>query len=352
MTSPIKPSAPLSKAEFTALGAVAKARKDNLDLMFRGAKVVYGKDSLKELGSECKDAAQDIYENGSALFGGAKAIAKLGGGVQAKVLEIITQTVDVENFQVIVDFAGPIVANELVKQMTPWVGLIYSGGKAAKAWSEVVQQARHHLKFDAYKKDVLPGDPLLACDAVKVILERNIAQDTVTATIETTAFATKLAGTFADFGSGASSAAIGLASGLASLAVQLTQLGIDIREMRAGNRYLKEPGSIDRRIFTACPLVGSYLIAYSPASMVLSFFVADIGLPGWMDKIETFQKRSLEPLIDVAAGQIVRSRIQLVGFQTGKGYVPDKSTADKLKDLNWKNIKFQFNRLVRSKLPF
>jgi hypothetical protein len=349
VTSPAKPSAPLSKAEFTAMGTIARARRDNLDTMFKGARVVYGKESLKELGSECQGAAKDIHEHAAKLFGGAKS---LGGGVQARVLEVITQTVGVENFQVVVDIAGPVIASELVKQMTPWIGLIYSGGKAAQAWKEVVDQARHHLKFDAYRRDIIPGDPQLACDAVKVILERNIARDTVTATIETTAFATKALATIGDFGTGTATTVVGLASAMASLAVQLTQLGIDIRELRAGNRFLKEPGSIDKRIFSACPLVGSYLIAYSPSSMLLNFFVADMGLPGWMDKIESFQKRSLDPLVDVAVKQIERSRISLTGFQTGKGFVADKSFGDKLKDLNWKSFKFQFNRRVRSKLPF
>lgn len=352
MTSPIKPaSKPLSKDEFTALGVIAKARRDNLDTMFRGASVVYGKHSLNELRSECQDAAKDIYENGKQVLELGKAI-KVGGSAQAKVLQVITETVGVENIQVISDIVGPIVTNELVKQMTPWIGLIYSGGKAAKAWAEVVEQARHHLKWDDYKKDVLPGDPVLACEAVKVILKRSIARDTTTATIETANFAAKLAGTIGDFGSGASTAGIGLAGGLASLAVQLTQLGIDIRELRAGNRVFKSPGNIDKRIFADCPLVGAYLIAYSPPSMLLNFFVADIGLPGWMDRIEEFKKRSLDPLVDVSHSQIEKSRISITGFQTGKGQVEEKSFKEKLKALNSRNIKFQFNRLVRSKLPF
>jgi len=44
MTSAAKP-APLSKADFAAMGVIAKARKENLQTMFKGATIVYGKTS-------------------------------------------------------------------------------------------------------------------------------------------------------------------------------------------------------------------------------------------------------------------------------------------------------------------
>jgi hypothetical protein len=187
---------------------------------------------------------------------------------------------------------------------------------------------------------------------VRTILHRNISRDTESATIHTTAAATKIAGLAGDMGSGASTTVIGLASGLASLAVELTQLGIDIREMRAGNKRLAAPASLDKTVFTVCPLVGSYLIAYSPTSMVLNFFVADIGLPGWMDRIEQFKKQGLDPIIETAESQIASSRISITGFNTGKGVVADKSIREKISSLNFKNLKFQFNRVVRSRIPF
>jgi hypothetical protein len=99
-------------------------------------------------------------------------------------------------------------------------------------------------------------------------------------------------------------------------------------------------------------LIGSYLIAYSPASMVLNFFVADIGLPGWMDRIEEFKKQGLDPIVGTAEDQITRSRITITGVKTGKGIVASKSVSEKLAAISYKNFKFQFNRVVRSKLPF
>jgi hypothetical protein len=71
-----------------------------------------------------------------------------------------------------------------------------------------------------------------------------------------------------------------------------------------------------------------------------------------MSRIEQFKKQGLDPIVETAEQQITRSRITITGFTTGKGVVADKSIGDKVRSLSYKNIKFQFNRVVRSKLPF
>ena len=71
-----------------------------------------------------------------------------------------------------------------------------------------------------------------------------------------------------------------------------------------------------------------------------------------MTRIEQFKKQGLDPILETAEQQITRSRITITGFQTGKGVVASKSIGEKFASLNVKNLKFQFNRVVRSKLPF
>ena len=353
MTSPAKPSAALSSADFAAMATIAKARRDNLKSMFDGATIVYGKTSAAGSAKSIVSAGGKVYSSVKKLTstGGAAASAASSGGLREQAQQMILDAVGVD----LGDLIEVITNNaleELIKEMMPYVGILVSSYKAANAWKAVVTQARKDLGWDAYTDFVLPGDPLAACAGVRTILRRNIARDTVQATIQTTAVATKIAGLAGDFGSGATTTVIGLASGLASLAVELTQLGIDIREMRAGNKRLAKPESLDKSVFTECPLIGSYLIAYSPTSMILNFFVADIGLPGWMTRIEQFKKQGLDPILETAEQQITRSRITITGFQTGKGVVASKSIGEKFASLNVKNLKFQFNRVVRSKLPF
>jgi len=335
------------------MATIAKARRENLQSMFSGATIVYGKTSAAGSAKSIVSAGGKVYSSVKKLTssGAAAASAASSGGLREQAQQMILDAVGVD----LGDLIEVITNNameELIKEMLPYVGILVSSYKAANAWKAVVTQARKDLGWDAYTDFVLPGDPLAACAGVRTILKRNIARDTVQATIQTTAVATKIAGLAGDFGSGATTTVIGLASGLASLAVELTQLGIDIREMRAGNKRLAKPESLDKTVFTECPLIGSYLIAYSPTSMILNFFVADIGLPGWMTRIEQFKKQGLDPILETAEQQITRSRITITGFETGKGVVASKSIGEKLASLNTKNLKFQFNRVVRSKLPF
>jgi len=58
------------------------------------------------------------------------------------------------------------------------------------------------------------------------------------------------------------------------------------------------------------------------------------------------------PLVETAEDQITRSRITITGFHSGKGAPVEKTIGQKVSSLSFKNLKFQFNRVVRSKLPF
>ena len=60
----------------------------------------------------------------------------------------------------------------------------------------------------------------------------------------------------------------------------------------------------------------------------------------------------MRSFVSPAEAQITRSRITITGFSTGNGVVGEKSIREKVSSLNVKNLKFQFNRVVRSKLPF
>lgn len=50
-----------------------------------------------------------------------------------------------------------------------------------------------------------------------------------------------------------------------------------------------------------------------------NMFVAGIGLPGWMDRVEEMKKTQMEPLIKIASKNIAGSRLQLEGLASDKG---------------------------------
>lgn len=344
---------PLSMDEFRALSTIARARQEHLTSMFSGSVLTYGLAAKATAVYKIGSTGKKVYSSATKLTAGtATAATGGGGGVRAKAMEMIAELVGLDDLGDLVDVIASEAVEQLIAEMVPYVGIVRSGYKAATAWKKLIEEAHQLYHWDELTPAVLPGDPFAACEAVKRLLERDIARDSLKAAQHTAAFAAKVGSLAGDFGTGAAGTAIGLANGLVSLAMELTQLGIDIREMRAGNKRLASPSTLDASVFGDCPLIGSYMIAFSPTSMVLNFFIADIGLPGWMNRVEDLKKRGLDPLIATAEQQISQSRVVLEGVKTGKGIVESKGIGDKLKSLNKANVRFQFKRQVRAKLPF
>ena len=91
-------------------------------------------------------------------------------------------------------------------------------------------------------------------------------------------------------------------------------LGQEIADMRAGNKRLEKPDSLDIRV-RECPILGCYLLTCSDTSQVGNFFVAEIGLPGWMDRVEAMKKTKMDPMLKIAKKAISDSHLQLEGLR-------------------------------------
>jgi len=113
--------------------------------------------------------------------------------------------------------------------------------------------------------------------------------------------------------------AIGLANAAASLGLQLFYLGLDIKDMRAGNARLAKPNSLDSTVFNECPILGCYLLTCTDTSNIVNLLVEDIGSPGWMSRVEAMKRTQLDPLLKIATKNITSSRLQLDGLSTNKG---------------------------------
>src|SRR5690242_7244458 len=101
MTSSVKPSAPLSKADFAAMAAIAKARRENLQSMFAGATIVYGKTSaagsaknLLSSGAKVYSSVKKLASAGAAA--GSAASAASSGGLRAQAQQMILDAVGVD----------------------------------------------------------------------------------------------------------------------------------------------------------------------------------------------------------------------------------------------------------------
>jgi hypothetical protein len=310
----------LSRAEFVALGEIAKARRQVMVNMFAGTELKFGKAEALSAGKDLLSTGKQVYSGGKQIVSGAGKVTKAGlsvPGMHAAFSDFVAQCADVDIATLNDVIGGPLMA-ELAAEVVPVLGAIVSTAKLAKAGQTVAEDGYNLYRSTEYKKGFLRGDPVAAAEAVQLIIKRDLAKHSVELARQATATSMKIAGLFADMGT-ATTAAIGLANTLAGLGLQLVQLGVDIKDMRAGNARLGTPATLDLTVFEDCPVLGCYLLTCADTSQVANFFVADIGLPGWMDKVELIKKTQMDPLLKIATKNIESSRIQLTGLAPNKG---------------------------------
>ncbi|MCM5680912.1 hypothetical protein M8A51_15405 [Schlegelella sp. S2-27] len=311
----------LSREEFIALGEIAKARRSLLVNMFTGTQLKFGVVSSLESGKSLLSTGKKLRSNAGKLASGGKEAAKglpSLPGMHKLVEDFILECADVNNISDIVAAVTSEALKDLIAEVTPVLGVVASGVKLAKASKAVAEDGYHLYKCNDYKKGFLRGDPLAAAEAVQSIIRRDLGKHSVQLAQQATATGAKIAGLFADLGTG-TTAGIGIANALASLGLQLYGLGLDIKDMRAGNKRLLTPDTLDLTVFEESPILGCYLITCADTSSVANFFVADIGLPGWMDKVEQLKKKQMDPLLKIATKDINASRLQLEGLSSNKG---------------------------------
>lgn len=314
------PSTPLSRAEFIAMGELAKARRQLVVNMFGGTKLKFGSASMLSTGKSLLSSGKSLKSGVSKLARGGSAASKVASvpGMKEAFENFMVECADVENLHDVIEAIGGEVLHELVSEVTPYLGVVTSTVKLAKAAKAVAQDGYNLYKSDGYKNGFRMGDPSAAAEAIQAIIKRDLAQHSVKLGQQTVATGAKVGGLFADFGTG-TTAAIGVANTLASLGLQLFSLGLDIKDMRAGNRRLAAPNTLDLTVFNECPILGCYLLTCADTSAVANMFVADIGLPGWMDKVELMKKKQMDPLLKIASKNISSSRLQLEGLSSDKG---------------------------------
>jgi hypothetical protein len=313
--------------------------------MFAGTKLVFGvsarMNSVKGILSDANSVRSNVTSLVSGIKTGSKVAANLPSASSLKqhAMELVQTSMNLHDIGDVVDAVTGPVLHQLIAEITPLLGVLTSSYKSVQSWRAVVTNARDVYKSDYYLEGTLPGDPQAAAEAVVVIIKRFLAANTADAVRNTAAASTKIAGLFADMGT-ATNAVIGTASALSKLIQELYILGRDYTEMKAGNKRLIDPGTLDMSVFSDCPILGCYLISCSDTSMVANFFVADMGLPGWMDKVEKMKKTQLDPLIKNANKAIVSSHLTLDGLKANKGTFKEKTMFAQMKE--------QFNRLIKS----
>ena len=312
-------ASPLTVADFAAMSELSKARRMAMQNMFGGTRLVFGSVEKAKTGKKLLSSGKKVKKS----YDKVKTATHSGGGVAAHQIrkqaeEFIKTCADVGDIQDVVDALTSDILSELISEVTPFIGIVSSGLKVAKAGKAVAQDGRALYKSRVQKTGFRGGDPLAAAEAVIVLIKRDLAKDSVNLARHSAATGGKIAGLVLDGGT-ATTATIGLCNATAALGLELFALGLEIKEMQAGNKRLASPATLDLTVFDECPILGCYLLTCADTSTVANFFIADIGLPGWMDKIEEIKKKKMDPMLKLATKDIDKSRLQLSGLQSDKG---------------------------------
>ncbi len=327
----------LSREEFLALNELAKARRTALQNMFNGTKLVFGNvEKVKAKGKVLK-SAKKVSSNAKKLVNGGSKSSESPSMIQSAAQDFIKTCAGVDNIEEVIAAITSEAVSELVSEITPFVGIAYSAFKTGKAAKAVYKDGIALYKSEDYKTGFRVGDPLAAADAVQTIIKRDLTKDSINLARNSAATGAKIAGCFVDLGTG-TTAGIGVVNAVAALGLELVSLGVEIKEMKDGNRRLQSPSTLDLTVFAECPVLGCYLLTCADTSTVANMFIADIGLPGWMDKVETLKKKKMDPMIKLAAKDIQKSRLQLSGLTGDKGTHMEKSFFAKKKSSAMKSI--------------
>lgn len=309
----------LTMADFAAMSELAKARRMAMQNMFGGTKLVFGNiekaktaKTLLQSGKKIKKSAEKV-KNVSNASGGFAAQQ-----MQTVAKEFIKTCADVDNIEDIISALTSEILSELISEIIPFISVAASALKTAKAAKAVATDAKALYQSQSQKNGFRAGDPLAAAEAIITLIKRNLAKDSINLARHSAATGGKIAGLVLDGGT-ATTAAIGMCNAVAALGMALFALGLEIKEMQAGNKRLSSPSTLDLTVFNECPILGCYLLTCADTSTVANFFIADIGLPGWMDKVEEIKKKKMDPMLKLASKDIENSRLQLSGLQSDKG---------------------------------
>ena len=314
------PSSTFRSGELQAFAELSKARRQLVVNMFTGTELKFGKAAIASNAKGVLQSGKSLASTAKKVKDGTSMATKAASvpGIKEACESFIKQCADIDDIGDVVAAIGGEAFKELLAEVTPVLGIIFSAGKLAMATKKVVEDGHNLYKHAERKGGFRPGDPGAACDAVKTLIQRDLAKHSVDLARQATATGAKIAGACVDLGTG-TNAALGTANALAGLGLRLFQLGIDIKDLRAGNARLKKPDSIDHTGFAECPILGCYLLTCADTSSVANLFISGIGLPGWMDKVEKMKKEKMGPLLKVASKAIDSSNLQLDGLQSNQG---------------------------------
>jgi len=323
----------LTREEMEAWKLVCAAARENCKKMMMGRQLTVKNTSIGGTLADIASAAKTAYSTAKTVhsvatgvtplaYQGSKVALQATGAAAHLAIEhaahdLLKACFDVADIHIVMHALGPLFA-EVVHSITPFIGMVANGAKAAVGWGLVIKQGWERYQLGQITESFAPGDPEAAFKAILVIVNRNLQAQVGDATIATTGFGLQVGLFFAD-GGAVSGPVVGVAACVAKLLSQIIQFARDYKETKKVNAQLLS-GPWDLTLFKTCPLLGCYLIACSDTSAVINLAIDEFGSDQWVDKIEMLKAKA-DPAIEKAGDLIRDSRYEIRELRHSKGVV-------------------------------
>lgn len=290
----------VTKQEETAWAEVLKGSQRSLQTYFVGKKVTLRFSSALKGAKDAATGAKSAYSTFKKVADGAKsgfpkeARPDPAAAAKATAKFVTEDLLDLQPGD-LVKLGSILPVQDLITDLMPVVNVVIGGVKVVVKWGQVAKAAHLQCKSEDRAYVMAKGDPSHAFHGLIEMLSRDTKSKAIKAGTETAKFGGQLAGTFAD-GATATGAVMAALKAAADLAHMLFLLGRELKESRAANKLLDNPGNLDFRLFEAYPLLGCYLIRYATLSDIIALNTVQFGSRGWMDDIEQMKKRHIDPL--------------------------------------------------------
>ena len=191
------------------------------------------------------------------------------------------------------------------------------------------QYRLHYAQVHA-NRSLSTDEPEAAFKALIRLLDREDTEQIAGLAVGMAELSSKAVSVLVDGGTVAN-AAIGLTSGLIKLLMLLRIVVRDITERNTANKLLLKP-IITIELFSACPVMGAYLICCSPTSVIVNTMLSSDKFyePGMQDTVQRAVKKHVEPLKNQARRLVKEHRMFIPSLQNYPGVLEQNKKALKL----------------------
>ncbi len=314
---------------------ISEARQDALKRIFLGKRLVMKTSAKAWTVQKVASVAQDSLKVAKVSLPSASiapSASSVPEPVKKIVYEAVKQVFDADQVEEVVAFLGINFMNQLVTSVAPFVGHIKSGGKALVEWAKTARSQYRLSDARDHQRGLLKGDPREACAGLIEILERDRNEHATKASMATAELGARTVASFLD-GGAATGSAIGLASSISNLMHQVYLLGREYRDLKAANALLAQATSLDRRLFTANPLLGAYYIWFGETSDLVAILADDLGTQDWMDEVEFINSHHIARLKELSLIVMNDARFEIENMPYPPAGLVDRMARDAKKAL-------------------